>query len=128
MIERVLLDTSFIIDFLRGRPEAGKRWDSLIREEVILGCCAVNIEEVYAGMKPDEERITSTFLQALYYFNLTREAARKAGEYRREYRGRGITLHTPDTLIAGVCSYHGLALVTKNASHFPMDDFPVINY
>ena len=127
-IEKALLDTSFLIDFLRGRQAAKVRWDALVREGVLLGCCAVNVEEVYAGMKPGEEEITASFLNALRYFPLSRAAARKAGEYRREYRLRGVTLHTPDALIAGVCAVFRLALVTRNVDHFPMKDFPVLDY
>ncbi len=126
--ESVLLDTSFIIDFLRGRPEAKSVWDAMGRDGVIFCCCAINVEEGFAGMKPGEEDDTLAFVRALRYYPISRAAARRAGTYRREYRLRGITLHTPDTLIAGVCSIHGLALVTRNLDHFPMKDFPVMGY
>lgn len=117
-----------MIDFLRGHSEAKARWDALVRDGVLLGCCAVNIEEIHAGMKPGEEKATGAFLGALRYYPLSRAAARKAGDYRREYRLRGITLHTADTLIAGVCAMFRLALITRNQDHFPMDDFPVLTY
>jgi predicted nucleic acid-binding protein len=126
--EEALLDTSFIIDFLRGRGEARTLWDRLAAEGVIFACCAVNVEEVYAGMKRGEEAATGVFLRSLRYVPVTRAAARQAGKYRREFRERGVTLHTPDTLIAGVCAVFGLALVTRNADHFPMDDFPILTY
>lgn len=128
MTDSVLLDTSFLIDFLRGHPAARSLWDSLSHEGVLFGCCAVNVEEVYAGMKSGEEGATDVFLQALRYYPISRAAARRAGAYRREFRQRGITLHTADTLISGVCAVLGLGLVTRNVEHFPMRDFAVIGY
>jgi predicted nucleic acid-binding protein len=95
----------------------------LLRELLLrgdrLGCCAVNVAEVYAGMRPGEAQATDALLNSLDYFEITREIARRAGEIKFQHARRGRTLSVPDTLIAAVALGYGLTLVTDNVKDFP---------
>ena len=51
---RVLLDTTVLIDVLRGRPAAA-RLGSLRGEQDVAFVCAINVEEVIRGLRPGEE-------------------------------------------------------------------------
>jgi len=53
-----LLDTTVIIDYLRGRPEVVGLIKRLFAEGSSLGCCPINIIEVYAGMRKKEREGT----------------------------------------------------------------------
>src|SRR5947199_40288 len=97
-----LLDTSVIIDALnnkRGRPTLLL---DLVRDGHVLGCCPINITEVYAGLRPKEEASTEEFFASLQHFPITPPAARLAGELKRNYARRGVTLNLGDVIIAAV--------------------------
>jgi len=80
-----LLDTSVIIDVLnnkRGRPALLLE---LARAGHTLACCPINITEVYAGLRPKEEAATEQLLSSLRHFPIQPEAARMAGEFKRDH-------------------------------------------
>jgi predicted nucleic acid-binding protein len=48
-------------------------------------------------------------------------AVQLAGELKREYGRKGITLNLGDVIIAVVAIHYHLALLTDNVKDFPMD-------
>jgi predicted nucleic acid-binding protein len=120
-----LLDTCIIVDALnnkRNRPE-GLR--NLLNAGHLLACCAINITEVYTGLRPGEETVTEEFLGSLQYFPVSHAAARMAGLLKRDYARKGITLNLGDVTIAAVALQYKLALLTDNLKDFPMKDLSV---
>jgi predicted nucleic acid-binding protein len=116
----LLLDTSVIIDALnnkRGRPALLL---DLVKSGHVLACCPINITEVYAGMRPKEEAATEGFLASLQHFPITPTAARMAGDFKRDYARKGITLNLGDVIIAAVAVNDELTLLTDNIKDFPM--------
>ena len=59
---RLLLDTSVLIDALRARRERRSWLAELVRAGHSLETSALNVAEVYAGMRPAEEEQTKAFL------------------------------------------------------------------
>jgi hypothetical protein len=49
----------------------------------------------------------------------------RAGQWRRQFAGRGITLHQADCLIATATAGIDARLATGNPADFPMDDITV---
>ncbi|MFW6118630.1 MAG: type II toxin-antitoxin system VapC family toxin [Chloroflexota bacterium] len=117
-----LLDTTVIIDCLRGRKATVDFLTKMASEGSIVGCCAVNIAEVYAGMRENERQGTKKFLDSLEYFEVTRNMAEQAGEYKRQYSEKGITLALSDVIIAAIAISNSLTLVTDNLKHYPMPE------
>jgi predicted nucleic acid-binding protein len=120
-----LLDTSVIIDALnnrRGRP--GLLMD-LLNSGHLLACCPINVTEVYAGLRPREEAATQAFLASLQFIPITSQAARFAGELKREYARRGSTLNLGDVIIAAVAIENRFTLLTDNVKDFPMRELSV---
>ena len=117
-----LLDTTVIIDYLRGKKEKVKFIKKLASQGLLLGCCLINIIEVYAGMREKEREATEEILDSLEYYEVTKETAKKAGEYKRVYREKGVTLSLPDVTIAAVAISNNLILVTDNLKHYPMPE------
>jgi predicted nucleic acid-binding protein len=117
-----LLDTSVIIDVLRGVRRRAERVERLLADGHLLACTAINVAEVFAGMRPKERGPTVALLASLEHYDITRELAEKAGTLRREWANRGRTLTLPDCLIAAAALTHGLVLVTDNTKDFPMHD------
>ena len=119
---QLLLDTNFLIDVLndrRGRADLMKRF---IVGGDVLACCAINVSEVYAGMRSSEASKTERLLRELMYVPIRWEAAQLAGHLKHDWARKGMTLTLTDTTIAAVCLTEGLTLVTHNRKHFPMSD------
>lgn len=76
--------------------------------------------EVYSGMRPHEAEATAEFMDNLEYVEISREAARHAGQLRMEWQRKGKTLSLPDALIAAVALLENLTVATDNARHFSM--------
>jgi predicted nucleic acid-binding protein len=121
-VANYLLDTTIIIDCLRGRKSTVDFLTKIASEGSIVGCCAVNIAEVYAGTRENERQFTKKFLDSLEYYEVTRNMAEQAGEYKRQYAEKGITLALSDVIIAAIAISNNLTLVTDNLKHYPMPE------
>ena len=117
-----LLDTSVLIDLLNSKRGRDALLLHLLSEGHLLGCCAINVTEVYAGMRPHEEAKTDSFIDSLQYYPVTKAIAKHAGRLKYEWARKGVTLSTPDTTIAAVALAHKLILLTDNRKHYPMPD------
>jgi len=89
-------------------------------EGSVAGCCLINIIEVFAGMREKERQVTKKLLDSLEYYEVTKELAEQAGEYRREYMKKGVTLSLSDVTFAAVAIRNNLVLATDNPRHYPM--------
>ena len=118
----LLLDTSIIIDAINDKRGRRQLLRELVEEGNTLACCPINITEVYAGMRPDEEQTTRSFLQSLQVFPLTLPIAELAGQLKRDYAKKGRTLNLGDVLIAATALHNGLTLLTDNTKDFPMPE------
>ena len=117
-----LLDTSVIIDFLNKRKNRRELLKQLHEAGHYLSCCAVNVAEIYAGLLPQEEARALEFLESLEYYEIDFDVAALSGKTRQEFRKKGITLATTDTIIAAVAVYYDLTLITDNVKDFPMKE------
>ena len=90
-----LLDTSVIIDLLNGKHGRDALLKQLLAEGSLLACCAVNVSEVYAGMRPNEKARTDEFMDSLDYYPITREIA------KRGPAEAGLGSTRPDSLACG---------------------------
>ena len=57
-----LLDSTLIVDALNEKRGRADLIDRLVREGNFLACCAINVGEVYAGMRPAEAGSTEKLL------------------------------------------------------------------
>jgi predicted nucleic acid-binding protein len=122
---RLLLDTTVLIDALRGR-DAGRRLRDLHAGGAsVPWICAINVEELYRGVRPAEEETLARFLDGLRLAPLGRVEAEMAGRWRRTFAERGMTLGQADCLIAAAAVGIGARLATGNPKHFPMDELVV---
>ena len=118
----LLLDTTVIVDAINGKKQRHLLLDELLAQRNLLACCAVNVTEVYAGMRPHEASLTEAFLRSLKFFEVTWEIARLAGELQNRWRKRGHTLSLPDVTVAAEALTHGLTLLMDNRKNFPMPE------
>jgi len=121
---RVVLDSTVLIDSLRGYP-AVDRVRSLRRTGTQLWVSPISIEEVWCGLREGEEQAAARLINALRVAPIDRTVATMAGVWRREYALAGTTLHQADCLIAASTFRIGGRLATGNPADFPMPDVVV---
>jgi predicted nucleic acid-binding protein len=121
---RVLLDTTVLIDALRGRPAAG-RVRGLREQGHVPWISPVNVEEVLRGARESEEPVVLRFLEGMRLAELGQEEGLRAGRWRRDHARKGMTLSQTDCLIAAAAIGIGARLATGNPKHFPMDGLEV---
>ena len=120
----VLLDTTVLIDYLRGRPAVG-RVNALLDRGDPLCTTPINVEEVVRGLRPEEIPAVDALFDGLRVVPIGREEGRRAGEWRRRFVGRGTTLSQADCLIAAAACSTAAVLATGNPRHFPMPEVAV---
>jgi predicted nucleic acid-binding protein len=121
---RVLLDTTVLIDALRGRGAANRLSRLRAQHEVPL-VCAVNVEEILRGIRPGEEPAVAGLLNGLLIAPLGRIEGERAGSWRRNFAARGISLSQSDCLVAAAALGVDARLATGNPKDFPMSEIVV---
>jgi predicted nucleic acid-binding protein len=122
----ILADSCVIFDHLNGRNGRIQILSGLIKQGHMLACCAVNVTEVYAGLRAGEEKMTELFLNSLEYLPVTPKIARQAGFLRRDWREKGHTLSFANVTIASVAIENGVPVLTDNVKHFPMEELEIL--
>ena len=120
----VLLDTTVLIDFLRGRP-AVERVDALLDRGDTPCTSPVNVEEIVRGLRAPEAAAVQQLFDGLHVVPIGRAEGSRAGAWRREFATRGATLSQADCLIAAAAHAAGALLATGNPRHFPMGGIEV---
>lgn len=121
----VLLDTTVLIDVLRGRHGALERLARIQRTGDLPYACAVNVEEVYRGLRATETNAAEGLFRGIRVAPLRTEEGRLAGTWRREFAARGVTLAQADCLVAAAAVGVSARLATGNVRHFPMTELAV---
>jgi predicted nucleic acid-binding protein len=119
---RLLLDSSVLIDVLRSRHKRRQLLADLVLAGHSLATSALNVAEVFAGMRPQEERQTKEFLDALDCYALTHSSAKLAGTLKNTWARKGRTLTLADAIVAAVALEHDCTLMTDNRKDFPMPE------
>jgi predicted nucleic acid-binding protein len=127
-VAKYLLDTTILIEHLRGRKEAVELLTVLARQGHRLGLCCINVAELYSGLSHEERAWADRLIDSLDFYDVTREVAKQAGQYRYDFARRGVTLSTADTLVAATASTEGATLVTANTEDFPMKEIDLLEH
>ena len=120
-MKQILLDTTAIIDYLRGNKEiidVIDAFDGEINSSYL--CLAELYEGVYRSPNSDkvEKRIGSFFSTLSVVYALDREICKTFGCLRSTLNKAGIRIEDIDIFIAATCIAHNASLVTRNIKHF----------
>ena len=118
---RLVLDTSVLIDHLRGCqaaatdviPSALARGDELWSSHVVR-------TELLAGMRPDEETPTRDLLRLLTWAEVNESVSEAAGALGRSYLRSHQGIYAADLIAAALAQELEAKLLTVNVKHFPM--------
>jgi predicted nucleic acid-binding protein len=123
-----LLDTTVLIDILRGRPETTERLRALRKGGDRAYVCAVNVEETLRGLRPSELQAATRLFAGLWVSPLGRRQGWNAGEWRRGLAVRGRTVAQADGLIAAAADALGATLATGNVKDYPTGQPPLESF
>lgn len=115
----VVVDTSILIDVLRGEPAAA----AVLRDSRQAGplhASEVTRLEVLAGMRAQEEDATRALLAAFTWHPLDESLAEIAGELGRQWLPGDRGIDSADLAIAATTVALDARLFTRNVKHFPM--------
>jgi predicted nucleic acid-binding protein len=124
---RLLLDTSVLIDALRIRHGRRELLAELVQAGHTLSTTALNIAELYAGMRPDEAQRTEALLSGLDCYDLTGASGRRAGALKQQWARKGRTLALADMIVAAIALERGCSLMTDNRKDFPMKELEMFD-
>jgi predicted nucleic acid-binding protein len=116
----VLLDTSVLVDHLRGDPRAVQLLDDLVIADEAIWAATPTRTELLAGVRARERDALARLFSALAWVDITNAVADEAGELAHRYRRSHPGIDTADYLIAGAARTIGARLLTLNVRHFPM--------
>lgn len=116
----VLVDTSVLIDHLRGRTEARDALAGAVEAGGLLVGSVLTRTEVLAGQRDAEEGATASLLSVIEWVPVTEPIADRAGRLARRFLRSHPGVDTVDYVIAATAQEVGAALWTRNVKHFPM--------
>lgn len=114
-----LIDTSVLIDYLRGNEAAAGVLEGA-RANGVLHASEITRLEVLAGMRPTEEHHTRLLLSTVRWHPVDGEVAERAGELGRAWLSSHRGIDGADLAIAATALLLNARLLTRNVKHFPM--------
>lgn len=116
----IIVDTSVLIDHLRGHPDArAVLLAAADRGDRLAGCVATKVE-ILSGMRSDEHQATRRLLDVLDWIAIDDDIAERAGALANQYLRSHPGIDTVDYLTAATSQETNARLWTRNLKHFPM--------
>lgn len=116
----IVVDTSVLIDHLRGSEPARAALRGAVESGETLAASVLTKVEVLAGMRPEEEPATRRLLDALDWIDVDGALAEDAGHLANRYLPSHPGVDPVDYVIAATATRLGAELWTRNLKHFPM--------
>ena len=128
-----VLDTSFLIDLLRGKEEISSLKERLERTESILAVTTPSIMELWHGSllgrrSNEKQSAINELIQSLTILSFDEKSSKLAGEIQAGLMREGLPIEVEDMMIAGVCMSHGEILVTSDAHFTRIPGLQIIKY
>lgn len=118
-----LMDTTFLIDLMRGRERAVDLLEKLDEEDDAIAIATTTLAEFFRGLATvdltaAEKRRVADVVRGRPILPLDAAAAARAGQLDAELWARGEPLDPEDAAIAGIALTRDEVLVTRRAREF----------
>jgi tRNA(fMet)-specific endonuclease VapC len=122
---RFLVDTDWVIEYLRGTPAMVTRLTELQPQGLALSI--ISLAELYEGVfysrDPEGDgRDLADFLRGVTVFGIDADIAQRFGRERGRLRKAGMLIADFDLLIGATAVHHNVTLLTNNRNHFERID------
>jgi predicted nucleic acid-binding protein len=117
-MSRCLLDTSFIVDHLRGMPEAVQRLRRIVEQGDLPFVNDIVTAEAWAGAPSDDDPALTSLLEFLEFIAAGPMHAKTAGRWRARSRAAGHDIGIADALIAACAEDSHASVLTRNVRDF----------
>ncbi len=124
----VVVDSSFVIDHLRGETAAIGRWRAMFVSGDTPVATEVVVCEVASGLRRSDERHLLALLEPAEFVQPGRDVALLAGRWRAQAHARGFRLGLADALIAAAAVSLDAAVLTRNVRDFRLTPVRVETY
>lgn len=119
----VCLDTSLIIDILRGNEKVKLIKDKLDSNNEQITIASPTIMELRKGLKigkpkEGEENKINELIDSFTILNLDKHSAVLSGDIEGDLVNRGEVIDLEDIMIAGIAISNNETLITRNVKHF----------
>jgi len=113
----VVLDTTILVDHLRGSALAGEYVAALGAPP---SCSEVTRIEILRGVRSPERKRVERLCALITWVPVDEAVARRAGDLGRRWRQSHSGIGVPDLAIAATAELLEAPLATRNLKHFPM--------
>lgn len=121
----VCLDTTFIIDLIKGKDEVAELENQLYEKNEQLTTTAPTVVEIIRGLhlkniarKVNEEEKIEELFSSIEILTLDKESAKEAGKIHANLINKGEDIGLADVMIASICIQNNETLLTRNKKHF----------
>jgi hypothetical protein len=115
----IVVDTSVLMDALRGHAAATAALDGAIADDVVVASELTRIELI-SGMRSAERSSVRRLLDLMTWVPVDEPVAERAGALARAHRRSHQGIDLVDYVIAATAEVHQADLWTTNTKHFPM--------
>lgn len=126
------LETTFLIDLLRGKQNVIKLKDELSMLEQSLIIASPSVMELWVGAclkeSENEKRQILELLNSVEVVDFDTESAKDAGEIEAELVRKGITIEAEDLMIAAIARRRSEKLVTRDQHFASVPGLRVLKY
>ncbi len=119
----VCLETTLLVDILRGNEKAKETLEKIDKETDVKTIASPSIMELVSGaiskpkIKGEKDKVIN-FLDSFTIFDLDKESSILAGEIEAELSQKGEIIEPEDIMIAAIAINNNETLVTRNTRHF----------
>ena len=119
----MILDTSFLIDFMEGLPEAIAKMEELQHSQESIFISTPTIFELWTGIahgnQPEKEKEkVKKIVNSQQILELTKSCAEEAGLINGTLWKEGKPIDSEDCMIAGIAKQYNQPILTRNIKHF----------
>jgi len=118
----MIFDTTFLVDLLRGNPEATTKISEIEKKNETVATTTVSVFEIWQGIpkKATEKQVEETLelFKSINILSLDFDSALEAGEIQRKLKSTGEKIDPEDAMIAGIAKTRKEKVLTRNEKHF----------
>jgi len=120
---KVIIDTTILVDFLRGKEYAKNSMEELIGKGSSLHTTDINAFELYHGAyksRRQDKNLASVkgVLNSLTLLSTTEDSMEIAGKTAADLDKKGEKIEIRDLLIGSIALVEGCSVLTNNRKHF----------